>query len=187
MIGLELSGDPLGLIESLGRVPLGEGPGQSPVDLRSELFGQMSLDVAAFVQGAALDLSVIAEDLLDPGGERLGPVEHGQQAAVAGQAPGGQIGQQAGHHGLVLGVTQPQPDRNLGPIRGDGQGHHHALAGDLSPSIMITTTSSPDGSRAISSARAASVARLNRRLTELRPVAFAFASTSALSGSATST
>ena len=45
------------------------------------------------------------------------------------QAPGHEVGQQGGHDGLVLGVAEPQPDRDLGAVGGDDQGRHAALAG----------------------------------------------------------
>jgi hypothetical protein len=49
------------------------------------------------------------------------------------QATGDQIGQKAGQHRLVLGVAQPQPDRNLGPIGQDRQGDHDTRAGHVEP------------------------------------------------------
>jgi hypothetical protein len=85
------------------------------------------------VQSASLHESVGAEDLGDGSPERLGAVEHGQDAVLEPQPAGHQISEQVGDHDGVLGVTETQTDRHLRAVSGDDQGDDDHLAGDVEP------------------------------------------------------
>jgi len=87
--------------------------------------------VPALVGGAALDDGLGAEHLAHPGGQRLRAVQDQEQSVVVVQAAGDQVGQQGGDYGLVLRGPLPQPDRQLGPVGGDGQRDHHAPLGQV--------------------------------------------------------
>ena len=50
---------------------------------------------------------------------------------VGVQAPLDEVGQQGGHDRLVLGVADPQPDRDLRAVAGDDQGDDAARAGEV--------------------------------------------------------
>ena len=132
-IAFQLRCDGRGPGEALLGVRVVEAPGKTAIDPPCGLLGQVPGDVAALVQGAALHEGLIAEDLADPGRERLGAVDHHQQAARDLQAPGHEVAQQVGHDRGVLGVAQVQPHRDLLAVGGNHQGCHQARACDLDP------------------------------------------------------
>ena len=91
----------------------------------------MALDVSALVDLAALNHRQVTEHRPDPGGEGLRAVDHHEQACAVVQAPLNQVSQQSGHDGLVLGVTEAQPNRDLRAIGSDDKGDHAHLPGEV--------------------------------------------------------
>ena len=65
------------------------------------------------VEGAALDQGPFAEHLDHCLAQRLGAVEHGDDAVVVAQSASDEIGEQVGDHDGVLGVTEHQADGHL--------------------------------------------------------------------------
>jgi hypothetical protein len=87
-------------------------------------------DVAQLVQLAALHDRMV-EHILDRAAQGLGAVDHHQDRAGDIQAPVTQPGEQVGDHGGVLGRALDQPERDLGPVDGDGERDHAAMAGNM--------------------------------------------------------
>ena len=61
------------------------------------------------------------------GGESLSSVDDDEQPGAVVDASLDDVSQQRGDDGLVLGVPEPQPDRDLGAIGGHNQGDHAHL------------------------------------------------------------
>ena len=73
------------------------------------------------MDATTLDHRLWAEHRRDPLGERLGAVNDEQHAARHVETPVGEVGQQAGHQGLVLGGALHHRQRNLGALGGGPQ------------------------------------------------------------------
>ena len=122
----ELAGEVPARLEPLGRVGLGERRGEAPIDGVTLVDGQVADHVPSLVQGAALDQGPFAEHLDDRLAQRLGTVEHGEDAVVVAQPASDEISEQIGDHDGVLGVAEDQPDGHLRPVSRDdhGDGDH---------------------------------------------------------------
>ena len=73
------------------------------------------------------------EHLADPGGQRLGPVEHRQDRAGGVQAAFAQVNEQSAYQGGVLRRAFGQRERVLGALGVDAQGDHTAVLGEVHP------------------------------------------------------
>ncbi len=89
VVGFELVGQALGRVEALGRVGLGEDEGQAPVDgARPAPWAGGRPNSGACAMVHRCTCGRFAEDLLDPGGQRLGAVDDAEHAVLGGRGPG---------------------------------------------------------------------------------------------------
>ena len=93
--------------------------------------GQQVGDVSLLVAVAAMHQGVLAEDLADRLGERLGAVDHEEDRLLGVQAAVDQVGQQRAREGGVLGRALPEPERDLDALGGDPERDHVRALGDL--------------------------------------------------------
>ena len=169
--------------QALGRIWLGERLGESPVDGVALADGQVPGDVAALVEGAALHQGPFTEYLGHRLAQRLGAVQHGDDAVAVAQPTSHQIGEQVGDHDPFSVSPSTKPTGTFVPSAVMTRATTTIWSATLSPSIISTAVSRPDRSRASSSVIACSVAALNRRDT----ADFEVALPSTPTGSVTST
>src|SRR5579885_1343506 len=134
---------------------------------RAARFSQILLDVAAFVQLAALHFGARAEHALDPGAQCFRAVDHEQVAALRAQAARHQVFQQFLDHGGVLRRSLPQPQHVFFPAGFDAQRHHQHLFAEMNPVDQQghrATRSRPPSLRSQSSFNCAALACTNSRL-----------------------
>ncbi len=122
---------PFGFQQAAVRVGVSERSPQPGVDLFTVGFGEMIADVSAFVDLATLDQRQLSEHSPHRGGQCFGAVDHHQQTTAVVEAAVHEIGQQGLDQDLVLGVAEPQPDRDLGAISGDNEGDNAGGAGEV--------------------------------------------------------
>ena len=137
VVSLQLGNKPFRRVEALGGVGIAENKPPRRSTLWPSPLRQMPFDVPPFVQSTPLYNCFFTEDLDHAVGQGLGRVDNDEHPCLHGQASSDEVSQQRRHDGLVLGLTQPQSDWDLGP------------------SLVMTRTAR---SHAMSSARAASVA-----------------------------
>ena len=80
--------------------------------------GQVVEHVAFLVPDAALH-GRLAEDVADRLAQRLGAVDHEQDALLGVEAALDEVGEQRGRDGRVLGRAFPEPERDLDALGGD--------------------------------------------------------------------
>src|SRR3954463_7635643 len=105
----------------------------------------MILNISYFVELAATDHRMV-EHLPDRRGERLGAVQDGQDRTGHVQAPVAQPDQQTPDQGGVLRRSLDQRQPMLHTVDPYPQRDRAQMVGDVDPSIMIATRSSPDRS-----------------------------------------
>ena len=90
----------------------------------------MAEHVALLVDPAALHEGSLAEGVFDRRPQRLGTVDHDQQALLRVKAATLQIGERPAADRLVLSRALPQPQRMLAPLGIDAQCAHASVLGD---------------------------------------------------------
>ena len=83
--------------------------------------GQVIEHVAFLMADAALDRGVDAEDVVDGLAQRLAAVENDEHALVDIEATAGEVRQQRGRDGGVLGGPVPQPQGELDAVGVDAE------------------------------------------------------------------
>ena len=108
----------------------------------------------------------LAEDVADRLPQRLGAVDHEQDALLGVQAAVDEVGQQRGGDGGVLGRALPEPERDLDALGGDPERDDVACGPCSSiPSSIITARRTSSRRRLISASRFSRVRATNSRLT----------------------
>jgi hypothetical protein len=87
--------------------------------------------VAFLVADAALDRGVDAEDVVDGLAQRLAAVEDDEHALVDIEAAAGEVREQRGRDGGVLGGPVPEPQGVLDAVGVDAEGDNAAAALEL--------------------------------------------------------